>query len=418
MQQGNNGYEQNTASRRPVDDGQSIVMKPVGYGRPASQQESFGYSRIPAGQPVNPGSVPMQPVNPASVPMRPVNPASVPMQPVNPASVPMQPVNQDAQGYPAGGERIQPQDWPEARTDMDDHFGMTGYDPSLAAVRSEKLVTHDDPFFQPLTSGEGVGQYRRQPEEKPKREPMDPVKRKLISWISAVLVLVGLALGFWLIFQVNTILVVGNTTVPSETVIALSGIKPGTSMFAVDEQRARDGIGSNRYLIFEGMEKNLPNQVIIRVRERTAAAMMNYCGINYTIDGKGMVLEESQDVHYSGALMVISGVDVASQNGCAVGRQLNTRNPLQLSVIREVITELKVIRMEGEITHFTVSDLSSLLMETREGYSVRLGDYTNLHAKLKSLKAVKEELNRRQTGLGTIDVSNPEHPSFLPEENE
>ena len=71
--------------------------------------------------------------------------------------------------------------------------------------------------------------------------------------------------------------------------------------------------------------------------------------------------------------------------------------------------------LSGDIRSVNLADQDNLLMELRSGHSVRLGSSDNLHAKLKSLKYTARELTGRTDTTGTIDVSDPENPTYIPE---
>ncbi len=300
-----------------------------------------------------------------------------------------------------GGMPVQPSGvyTPPEEIQEPDPFGEPGVDPELKKQRSKNLTRKKGGFWEAL------------PEEKAKRR-----KQSLRSFAVAFLILcAACAVLYYGVFRVRTIQVVGNSQVSAETIVNLSGVHLGDSSLNVDTDEAKRLINSNRYLIFQDMECELLGTVTIYVKERTPAAVMNYCGINYTIDRKGMVLEESEDVSALSTLPQISGMDISGQFGCVVGRTITVNNSAQLTAMRELLVELKVLKAEGEVTKIKMSDLSHILLETREGYSVSLGDSTLIHAKLKAMLAIKNKLNTMETGTGTIDVSDPESPTFLPE---
>ncbi len=300
-----------------------------------------------------------------------------------------------------GGMPVQPSGayTPPEEIQEPDPFGEPGVDPELKKQRSKNLTRKKGGFWEAL------------PEEKAKRR-----KQSLRSFAVAFLILcAACAVLYYGVFRVRTIQVVGNSQVSAEAVVNLSGVHLGDSSLSVDTDEAKRLINSNRYLIFQDMECELLGTVTIYVKERTPAAVMNYCGINYTIDRKGMVLEESENVSTLSTLPQISGMDISGQFGCVVGRTITVNNSAQLTAMRELLVELKVLKAEGEVTKIKMSDLSHILLETREGYSVSLGDSTLIHAKLKAMLAIKNKLNTMETGTGTIDVSDPESPTFLPE---
>ncbi len=410
-------------TRRPVQDDTSMVRPPVGRSSRTSQQRPYtstgntqpqnvyGSQTAPYGQTMSQGyrgntapqnfgegsyQVPQQspPVQPPmqqgyteyqngayqqSAPYAPHQTGGMPVQP----SAPYVPVQEDTSSY---------------RAEIDP-FGEPGVDPELKKQRSKNLTRKKGGFWEAT------------PEEKARRS-----RRTARIVAAAVLcVVIACAVMYYGVLRVRTIQVVGNSQVSAEAVINLSGVKIGDSTLRIDTDEAKRLINSNRYLVFQSIDCELPGTVTIHVKERTAAAVMNYCGINYTIDHKGMVLEESEDVSATSGLPLISGMDISGQFGCVVGRVITVSNSAQLVTMKEILVEMKVLKAEGEITKIKMSDLSHILLETKEGYSVSLGNNSNIHAKLKSMLAIKDKLNSMETGSGTIDVSEPESPTFLPE---
>lgn len=394
--------------RTPVPDGASQVRPPVGYTRhPAEAYRPaaapYGEADFVRGVQAAQGQPGWQPSG-AYVP-----PVNAPVQPsgayVPPVDMPAQPSGAFAppsgSAHHAGAEPA----WQNGYTGPVDPFDEPGVDPKLKRQRSSKVYSRKDPFWDAPDA--------RRPLDKPRSHAGSHAGRKVLASL-AVLLAVGVVL-YGMVFRVRTIEVEGNAQISDEEVIALSGVALGASIARVDAAKAEAGVNTHCYLVFQELERQLPNRVIIRVKERSAAAVMYYCGYNYTIDAQGMVLAETDDLTDTGSLTQVSGMDISDQYGCKVGYPLRVNNQARLVTLREILVELKVLSAQSEVTMIKLSDLSHILLETREGYSVSLGDTSEIHAKLKAMLAIKEELNKMEKGPGTIDVGNPEEPTFLPE---
>jgi cell division protein FtsQ len=99
-----------------------------------------------------------------------------------------------------------------------------------------------------------------------------PPTRKHSGIISVVAVLV-LILAILVILnesllKIHNIAVVGNQRVTWNEVIEAAGLKRTTGYFTVNEADITAGIESNRYLIFERLEKHFPDSLTLYVRER------------------------------------------------------------------------------------------------------------------------------------------------------
>ena len=414
--------------RTPVPDGTSQARPPVGYVQPMaqapwSQAPSYGGEadfvrgmQAAQGMPVQPSgawvpaeqSVPYPPVDrpvPQGIPLQPSGAYGPPQGPYPPVEMNPQPSGAYAPQNSGAWQAAPEPEWRTGYTAPIDPFDEPGVDPKLKRQRSSKLYSRKDPFWDAPDAPHGTDKLRS-------HAGSHAGRRAMLSLM--VLVVVGVVL-YGVVFRVRTIHVEGNQQISDEEVIALSGIEQGASIARVDTAQAEKGINAHRYLIFEDVERELPGTVTIRVKERTAAAVMNYCGINYTIDAKGVVLEESENMADTGGLAQVSGMDVAGQNGCVLGRTISVNNMAQLLTLREILAELQLLSAQGDVTKIKLSDMSHILLETSEGYSVSLGDSTNLHAKLKAMLSIKATLNTMETGLGTLDVSTPTAPVFLPE---
>ena len=442
-----------TGARRPVRDQQSVKSQPVGYSgaQPAAGQQTGGrqqpyYPQQTGGQqPYAPRQTgDRQPYAPQQTGGQYCPPQQTgPQQPYAPQQTGDQQSPQDRSvhsgltelGYPSAGVHPQgsasspvrapvqdlPAPDPLEQLDEEDPFDGVGEDPALAMQRSKKLYTRADPFWEKPGQDGAVsadtGEMKPVPPEDITAEPARPkLSRRGIILLSAAggIALLALIL-FGFVFRVRTIEVVGNSRVDTAVVQALSGITLGDSTLTIDAEKAASGINANRYLVYKNIEVRQPATVVITVTERRPVAMMNYCGINYTIDVSGMVLEESSDINETDGLVLVVGIELAGQSGCVVGRAINTLDPDQKVALRSLLTEIYVQSAENEITRITISDLDNIILETADGFSVHLGNSDSPYAKLKALLTVQQYLIGQGYTGGTIDVSTPESPTFIPE---
>ena len=215
------------------------------------------------------------------------------------------------------------------------------------------------------------------------------------------------------LFNVSEILVTGNKNLSAEEVIRVSGIRRGDSIFSVNEEKVRDRIQSDYRLKFDYVAKEMPGTVILSVREREPCCWLTYCGIMYVMDKNRMVLYESENPAERPAdLVEIKGLEVRSNT--LVGQYINLGNETQQSVFTEMFLEMKVQGCIDRIADVDLSDTGSILLTTRDGYTVWLGDRSNIHAKIRSLLLVQDQLIMMEKQGGTINVNNPESPIYTP----
>ena len=207
--------------------------------------------------------------------------------------------------------------------------------------------------------------------------------------------------------------IVGNQAIPAEEIIRSSGIHTGDSMLALNEKKIQEHILSDYRLQFRYVERQLPSTVVLAIREREPCCWLTYCGIMYVMDKNRMVLYESENPAEKPAdLVEVKGLEVRSNT--LAGQYINLGNETQQSIFTEMFLEMKVLGCTDKIAEADISNTNSILLLTRDGYTASLGDRQNIHAKLRSLLLVQEQLKQTQNYGGTINVSNPESPIYTP----
>ena len=161
------------------------------------------------------------------------------------------------------------------------------------------------------------------------------------------------------------------------------------------------------------MARELPGTVILSIREREPCCWISYCGILYVMDKNRMILYESEDPNSKPSELVeIKGLEVRSNT--VVGQFVTLGNEAQQSIFKDLFQEMKVLKCTDRIADADISNTSSILLTTRDGFTVSMGDRTNIHAKLRSMLAVQDKLKEMGYTSGTINVSNLEEPLYYP----
>jgi hypothetical protein len=131
------------------------------------------------------------------------------------------------------------------------------------------------------------------------------------------------------------------------------------------------------------------------------------------MDKNRMVMREEENPTYRPeGLVEVKGLDVRSNT--MVGQEIVLGNEKQQEILSSLFLHMKVLGCTAEIKEADMSNTDSILLETRDGYTVSLGDMSDLHAKLRSMLLVREELHNLQKTGGTINVSKPETPIYAP----
>lgn len=287
--------------------------------------------------------------------------------------------------------------------------------PELKENRSQNVTEREGPFWQEPGKG-----YQNPAEKKQRVNGQNPSKEKngqhkTLRWIAGAAVFVAallLVLRF-AVFSVKEIQVTGNQAIPAAEIIRISGIRQGDNILALNEKTVEERITSDYRIQFRYMACDLPSKVILSIREREPCCWLTYCGIMYVMDKNRMVLYESENPADQPAdLVEIKGLEVRSNT--LVGQYINLGNETQQSIFSELFLEMKVLGCTDLIKEADISNTDSILLATRDGYTAGLGTRDNLHAKLRSLLLIQDELQKMGRFGGTINLSNPETPIYTP----
>ena len=304
--------------------------------------------------------------------------------------------------------------------------------PELREKRSENLYSRDEPFWERVVDAPDVsGDFRRDVNYWNHPDVMDTDRLlhvdndtalqkvgkflgsdavKKVIGIAAVVVLVAIAL-FGTVFRVHAIHVSGNTTVADEAIIRLSGLKVGQSSMTIDDEEVMRKIESNRYLRCTLVDVQW-NAVTLHVKERVPAVYINHNGMIVTLDNRGFVLEESlaSETGYE-SLVKVSGMNVRR---CALGQQIALQSANQLEAYTQILVELKAMKGIDLLRELDMSSMDSIYLTTRDDFFVRLGSEDDLHAKLRAFLITREKVLQMGYAKGTIDVTDPGRPTYLP----
>ena len=295
--------------------------------------------------------------------------------------------------------------------------------PELRELRSDSLNNRSGAFWdtdshQQITGGYRFGNpqpgqtARGKPEEETRKE-----KKKRHPWLTALAGLAAAAaLGFFLyyvVFTVRTIQVIGNSQTPASEIIRISEIRTGTPLFSIRETDVENRLRQNPMLKFRYLEKEIPGTVILCVKEREACCWMTWNGILYVMDKQRVVLYETEDLSRKPENLVrVDGLRIRS--GAMSGQTLTLETDAQQELFSSLFLEMKVLNCTELIEEADLSNYSSLLLTTRDGFTVAMGDSKNIHAKLRAMLITRDELIRRGFSGGVINVILPETPVFSP----
>lgn len=226
----------------------------------------------------------------------------------------------------------------------------------------------------------------------------------LLIFVSLAFILRGL------LFTIRNVKVHGISQVSWQDVAISAGLGPASNYFNLDEERIREGINSNRYLIYQKMEKVFPNTLVLYVRERQPSARINYIGIAYIMADDGMILERTKDLTKFTDLMTVSGMAIGD---IRVGNVLPLST--QVDVCVNIIRELDQQNFLSQIKDLNVANPASIYMTSIDGYSIHIGDAKDLQAKIGTVRAVLQALRKGGYPIGVIEATVPGEATYRPD---
>ena len=213
------------------------------------------------------------------------------------------------------------------------------------------------------------------------------------------------------VFVVKDIQVVGNARIPTDQIIALSGIEMGESLSKVNAAKIKQGFERSGMANFESFEVQRPSTVRLFVRERIVRAVFNYAGMPTLVDEYGYAMEQSRELQEGYTIPTVTGLKLTQ---CEVGRIVVSEVPYQVDSMNEVIAALYVQKLAQYVSELNVSDLDNLYLMTRSGMMVKIGDMQNVNNKLLWMQSALSQLTAEGNVTGVLDVSSGQSAIYQP----
>ena len=232
---------------------------------------------------------------------------------------------------------------------------------------------------------------------------------KIMLWTLAVLILLsGLIFWLWSCAFVLRSVVVQGSSLDAETVIAAAGVVKGESVFALDEGEIRGNIDALGTVCLEEYRLKLPDRLLLRVRDREAAAMLPYDGKLILIDGDGYAISLAEDAPDTD-LLYLSGVEVADFYAGQVVEDGEGR----MALCRRIVAALEEMHAAMYVSEIDLSDASAPRIITRSGILAEL-DTGALEAELGIMKAAVADLEARGACGGRLRVESGSRADYSP----
>jgi len=235
-------------------------------------------------------------------------------------------------------------------------------------------------------------------------------KKGLLLILILLLALTGMVLIGTEIFQIKEITVLGNAKISYNDIVNRSGIIYGDNIFKLDVDLVEKRIETDPYLDVISIVRKYPDQVVITVREREAAAIIPYLNSYFIIDKEGYILEIKSEpglIEYP----IVQGISISS---FVVGKKIAVIEEYQLTALQRILDSVYELGLQDQISDIRLENVDDIYMVLNTGIQVRIGQAIDIEKKL--IWLTSEEVQETLDGVlgGVLDVSAASQPVFYP----
>lgn len=201
-------------------------------------------------------------------------------------------------------------------------------------------------------------------------------------------------------FHITSVDVHGNHKVPSDQIVAATGIAVGNNTFQVSLTRAHERVTKLPYIKTAKLSRRLfPAKVIVEVTESRLSGYIPFAGGFIGFDEDGKVVEIMVDK--PAGVPAIKGVNLLKYEP---GYKMELESTGQADTILIFIDEFRKAGLLEDITELDVTNLMDVKFRYQDRLKIYCGDDSDLERKLLTFKEVA--LNQLlDTDKGEIDLT-------------
>lgn len=215
-------------------------------------------------------------------------------------------------------------------------------------------------------------------------------------------------LYYWLLIQ--RIEVEGNTTIQRADVLSQAGINVGEHILLVNTGEARARLLENPQIKDATIQRLYPDRLLIRIEERVPIAAIAGGGSYAIIDAEGYVISIEKS---PGDLLKVFGM---GSTGFQVNQRLGESGDFYSNILVSVIQALEEAGLAEDMRSLDMTQPLSVNLESKDGYTIHLGQTDDLQGKLANLPTIMAHLEAMGLQGGTIDLAVQGDPVYSPPE--
>jgi len=249
-------------------------------------------------------------------------------------------------------------------------------------------MTEDNVLILPDRSAEIRRQKRRR-----------KIRRRKIT--VTIILIIGVMIGimFTPLFDLQHIVLNGNSRVTVDEVIKKGGIATGDNIFALNLKKIGEGVSKIPYIDAIEVKRGLPDKLIVNITECVPIAVMKTKKGYAVIDKNGKILEALTD---KGTYMVPEIMGFVSETVKPL-EKISVKEEEIFKKTLEILRDLYNNNFIDVISSISVSE-KNIVMKKSDTFVIEMGGFEQFNAKIVMVKEILAGLP--SDAVGTLDASN------------
>lgn len=211
-------------------------------------------------------------------------------------------------------------------------------------------------------------------------------------------------------FNLAQINVKGNVNTEKENITKMSQLDLGSNIFTVKTKKVKKNIEEIPYIKSVAVKRKLPNQIELKVTERTEVIQVKGDSLFYKVDADGILIDETDIVEPNRA--IVFGLDLSKAKlgdnlFKVIGKEpiLEEIKGIEDKEILKEIKEINILETEIKVRLFREID-------------VIFEDFNDLNYKMKMLREVLNHIDENEINCSIIFMNKGENPVIVTGNNE
>ncbi len=219
-------------------------------------------------------------------------------------------------------------------------------------------------------------------------------KRRLIVFFIFFIILsicIGITLSLTVFFPIEKINIKGSKIYSSEEILRFCDIEKGDNLFTVNGKSSEEKLKKSLpYVESIKLERKLPDELIITVRDAEEFACYKSDAKLYIVSKSGWVLKETDKIPKNIIGIKANGIE------CEVGSMAVFEDKDVKAVVDEITTALK--EQNISINEIDVTDTLSINVKIENRFEVEIGNRNNIVEKARHLAGMIKNIPEKKSG--------------------